>query len=122
LAALTVVAAGVVQPSADYYVAILEVGYINFYELNSWRAEEELEALGWALGGFNAAAAAIVSALLSVACVCAVSLVALGRRARVVFRPRGAALSYGLQSIRLQEAGAMGAPRRASQFFHRRRA
>jgi hypothetical protein len=69
-AALLLLCLGAAQPGADYYVAVLEAGYINFYELSVWQVEEELEALGWALGCLNMPAAITVSALLSVACIC----------------------------------------------------
>ena len=115
-------------PAADYYWAFFELGWVNYYELQLWDLEEEIELVGWALGVYNAAGLAAVSCLLSVACLCAVNLTLLARRLRfsaregaAASRRAGARICLRVQAARTQEWGGLGRPRQALHLFHRRR-
>ena len=112
----------------DYYFSFFEVGWVNYYELLAWDMEEEIEVLGWLVGFENILALLWVSYLLSMACLCLVSLILLARRVRFASLDQEAYLRraryflcFKTQNTVVQEADSIGATKHTFNLFHRRR-
>lgn len=61
---------------------IWNIGWINYYEVLEVDLGEELEVLGWGLGFENNFVLLLIAALLTMACICIVFIVVLGRTIR----------------------------------------
>jgi hypothetical protein len=90
--------------------------------------EEELEVLGWIVGFENVLALLWASYLLSVACLCLVSLILLARRVRfacldqdLLLRRAKSFLCFKVQNSFVQESDSIGATKHTFNLFHRRR-
>lgn len=90
--------------------------------------EEEIEVLGWLVGFENILALLWVSYLLSVSCLCLVSLILLARRVRFAsldqdayLRRAKSFLCFKVQNPFVQESDSIGATKHTFNLFHRRR-
>ncbi len=120
--------AGLAGVDVDYYFSFFELGWVNYYELLAWDMEEEIEVLGWIVGFENLLALLWASYLLSVSCLCLVSLVLLARRVRfacldqdLYLRRAKSFLCFKVQSSFVQESDSIGATKHTFNLFHRRR-